>query len=137
MKRILVVDDDPLVSMSIRLTLEREGFETVSADGGEIGLLALEDTRFDVMIVDIFMPQMRGFESVRAFHQRRPRVPLIAISGYTFAQFTAPAPDFLRMVIELGATSCLRKPFSAAALIAAVRECLADTQAPQTLMTDD
>jgi CheY-like chemotaxis protein len=49
-------------------------------------------------------------------------VPLIAISGYTFAQFTAPPPDFLRMVIELGATSCLRKPFSAAALIAAVRE---------------
>ena len=56
MKRILVVDDDPLVSMSIRLTLEREGFETVSADGGEIGLFVLEDTSFDVMIIDILMP---------------------------------------------------------------------------------
>jgi len=56
MKRILVVDDDPLVSVSIRLTLEREGFETVSADGGEIGLFVLEDTSFDVMIIDILMP---------------------------------------------------------------------------------
>jgi PleD family two-component response regulator len=56
MKRILVVDDDPLVSMSIRLTLEREGFETVSADSGEIGLFVLEDTSFDVMIIDILMP---------------------------------------------------------------------------------
>lgn len=56
MKRILVVDDDPLVSMSIRLTLEREGFEAVSADGGEIGLFVLEDTSFDVMIIDILMP---------------------------------------------------------------------------------
>jgi len=56
MKRILVVDYDPLVSMSIRLTLEREGFEAVSADGGEIGLFVLEDTSFDVMIIDILMP---------------------------------------------------------------------------------
>ena len=56
MKRILVVDDDPLVSMSIRLTLDREGFEAVSADGGEIGLFVLEDTSFDVMIIDILMP---------------------------------------------------------------------------------
>ncbi|MGM4927314.1 response regulator [Tardiphaga sp. 619_E2_N8_5] len=56
MKRILVVDDDPLVSMSVRLTLEREGFETVSADSGEIGLFVLEDTSFDVMIIDILMP---------------------------------------------------------------------------------
>jgi CheY-like chemotaxis protein len=37
---------------------------------------------FDVMIIDIFMPSMRGFESVRMFHQRAPDVPLIAISGY-------------------------------------------------------
>jgi CheY-like chemotaxis protein len=137
MKRILVVDDDPLVSMSIKLTLEREGFVTALADGGETGLQALEDASFDVMIVDIFMPQMRGFESVRVFHQRAPRVPLIAISGYAFAQFTSPAPDFLRMAIELGATRCLRKPFSSAALIAVVKECLAETQLPQMPANDD
>jgi CheY-like chemotaxis protein len=125
MKRILVVDDDTLVSKSISLTLERHGFETVLADGGISGLQALEDGRFDVMIVDIFMPQMRGFESVRTFHQRAPHVPLIAISGYAFAQFSSPAPDFLRMAIELGASRCLRKPFTPAALIAVVGECLA------------
>jgi CheY-like chemotaxis protein len=125
MKRILVVDDDTLVSKSISLTLERHGFETVLADGGISGLQALEDGRFDVMIVDIFMPQMRGFESVRTFHQRAPHVPLIAISGYAFAQFSSPAPDFLRMAIELGASRCLRKPFTPAALIAVIYECLA------------
>lgn len=74
MKRSLVVDDDPLVPMSIRLTLEREGVETVSADGDKAGLLALEDASFDAMIVDIVMPQIRGFKSVRVFHQRAPRV---------------------------------------------------------------
>jgi CheY-like chemotaxis protein len=131
MKRVLVVDDDPLVSLSIRLTLERHDFETVLADGGVSGLHALEAQRFDAMIVDIFMPEMRGFESVRVFHQRAPGVPLIAISGYAFAQHSAPAPDFLRMAIELGATRCLRKPFTPAALLAAIAESLAETHARQ------
>jgi CheY-like chemotaxis protein len=126
MKRILVVDDDALVSMSMKLTLERHGFLPVMADGGASGLLALESGQFDVMIIDIFMPHMRGFESIRVFHQRAPLVPLIAISGYAFAQHATPAPDFLRMAIELGATRCLRKPFSPAALIAAVTDSLAD-----------
>lgn len=129
MKRVLVVDDDPLVSLSIRLTLDRHGFETVLADGGVSSLHALEASRFDVMIVDIFMPEMRGFESVRVFHQRAPDVPLIAISGYAFAQHTAPAPDFLRMALELGATRCLRKPFTPAALLAVIGESLAEASA--------
>ena len=129
MQRILVVDDDPLVSLSIKLSLERHGFEAVLADGGTTGLSALEGNRFDAMIVDIFMPHMRGFESIRVFHQRAPDVPLIAISGYAFAQHSAPAPDFLRMAIELGATRCLRKPFTPAALLAVVNECIAENNA--------
>ena len=127
MQRILVVDDDPLVSLSIKLSLERQGFEAVLADGGTTGLTALEGNSFDAMIVDIFMPHMRGFESIRVFHERAPLLPLIAISGYAFAQHSAPAPDFLRMAIELGATRCLRKPFTPAALLAVVRECLAES----------
>jgi CheY-like chemotaxis protein len=133
MNRILVVDDDPLVSLSIKISLERHGFEAVLADGGVTGLHALEGNQFDAMIVDIFMPHMRGFESIRVFHQRAPQVPLIAISGYAFAQHSAPAPDFLRMAIELGATRCLRKPFTPAALLAVVTECLAARKAPQGL----
>lgn len=128
MKRILVVDDDPLVSLSMKLTLERHGYETVLADGGVSGLHALEAAHFDVMVIDIFMPEMRGFESVRVFHERAPDVPLIAISGHAFAQHTNPAPDFLRMALELGATRCLRKPFTPAALLAVVGESLAEAR---------
>jgi CheY-like chemotaxis protein len=129
MKRILIVDDDPLVALSIQLTLQRHDFETVLADGGVSGLNALQAQHFDAMIVDIFMPEMRGFESIRVFHQRAPDVPLIAISGYAFAQQSAPAPDFLRMAIELGATRCLRKPFTPAALLAVIGESLAEVRA--------
>ena len=71
------------------------------------------------MIVDIFMPHMRGFESIRIFHERAPDIPLIAMSGYAFANADTTSPDFLRMTLELGATRCLRKPFTPQALLAA------------------
>jgi CheY-like chemotaxis protein len=129
MTRILVVDDDPLVSSAIRTWLETRGFEVVTADGGTSGLAALDDSTFDLMIVDIFMPNMHGFESVRLFHQRAPDVPLIAISGYVFAEQRAPAPDFMRMVLELGATRCLRKPFTPATLVRVIDICLAEADA--------
>lgn len=127
MTQILIVDDDPLVSMSIKVALEREGFTTIVADGGITGLNALDSSTFDLMIVDIFMPHMHGFESIRLFHERAPKIPLIAISGYAFSHHSSPAPDFLRMAIELGATRCLRKPFTPAALLAVIKDCLADT----------
>jgi CheY-like chemotaxis protein len=128
MQHILVVDDDPLVCRAIEIYLERHNFQVVVADGGEAGLRALEDTPFDLMIVDIFMPHMRGFESIRIFHERAPTVPLIAMSGYAFANLNSPAPDFLRMALELGASRCLRKPFTPAALQTAINECLSEAQ---------
>ncbi len=124
MRRILVVDDDPLVNNSIKTWLEHAGFEVKVADDGISGLNALESSTFDLMIVDIFMPHMHGFESVRVFHQHAPDVPLIAISGYAFAENRTPAPDFLRMALELGASRCLRKPFAPAILMATIDKCL-------------
>lgn len=69
---------------------------------------------------------MRGFESIRIFHERAPTIPLIAMSGYAFADLNSPAPDFLRMALELGAARCLRKPFTPDALLAAINACLAE-----------
>src|SRR5437870_9433567 len=124
--RVLVVDDDPMVCVAIEVCLTRKGFEVTVADGGEAGMRALESSDFDVMLVDVFMPHMRGFESIRMFHERRPDLPIVAMSGYAFAN-TESAPDFLRMTIELGAACCLRKPFTPNALLTAVNECLTTT----------
>jgi CheY-like chemotaxis protein len=129
MKRILVVDDDPLLCFAIRAWLEARGFAVVIADGGETGLTALGSSIFDLMIVDIFMPHMHGFESVRVFHQRAPMVPLIAISGYVFAEQRTPAPDFLTMALGLGATHCLRKPFTPKTLMTVIDMCLSEFEA--------
>lgn len=92
MPRILVVDDDPMVGATIEVLLQRQGFDVTMADGGETGLAALEAQTFDVMLVDIFMPHMRGFESIRIFHERAPAIPLIAMSGYAFASSASPSP---------------------------------------------
>lgn len=128
MTKVLVIDDDPMVCMAIEISLIRHGFEVTLADSGDTGLRALEGAGFDLMIVDIFMPHMRGFESIRIFHERAPTVPLIAMSGYAFANLDSPAPDFLRMALELGAARCLRKPFTPMALLTVINECLAETR---------
>ena len=129
MKRILVVDDDPMICSALRVWLEERGFAVFVADGGETGLAALDRSTFDLMIVDIFMPHMHGFESVRLFHQRAPTVPLVAISGYVFAEQRMPTPDFLSMALELGATRCLRKPFTPKTLLAVIDMCLQESEA--------
>lgn len=72
------------------------------------------------------MPHMRGFESIRIFHEREPVIPLIAMSDCAFANLNSPAPDFLRKALELGAAHCLRKPFTPHALLAAINDCLAE-----------
>jgi len=126
MIRILIVDDDPLISGAMRVWLETRGYDVVTADGAEAGLRVLDGGGFDLMIVDIFMPHMRGFESVRVFHQQAPTVPLIAISGYVFAEQRAPAPDFLRMALDLGAARCLRKPFTPLTLLTLIDACLSE-----------
>ena len=126
LRHILVVDDDPMVCMAIEIYLQRNNFRVTIAEGGEAGLRALEHEQFDLMIIDIFMPHMRGFESIRIFHERAPTIPLIAMSGYAFADLNSPVPDFLRMALELGAARCLRKPFTPDALLAAINACLAE-----------
>ena len=123
MPRILVVDDDPLDCAAIEVCLARKGFEVTVADGGEAGMRAIEAADFDAMLIDVFMPHMRGFEAIRMFHERMPEIPIIAMSGYAFAN-AERAPDFLRMTLELGAACCLRKPFTPDALLTSVDQCI-------------
>jgi len=128
MRRILVVDDDLPVRLAMGAWLRQYGFRVAMADGGTSGLAALDDSAFDLMIVDIFMPNMRGFESIRVFHQRAPTVPLIAISGYAFSGPETDNPACLKMALSLGATRCLHKPFRPTTLLRVIDECLSEAE---------
>ncbi|HYW60797.1 MAG TPA: response regulator [Xanthobacteraceae bacterium] len=123
MARILVVDDDVKVRRTVRALLERAGHAVVLAERGHDGAAAIEAFAFDLAIVDIFMPGMNGLETIRAFRQSAPTLPIIVISGYVFRDARGPAPDFFRMAVDLGAAACLRKPVKPTALLRAVEEC--------------
>jgi CheY-like chemotaxis protein len=125
MARILVVDDDAMIRVVVKDILERRGHAVVLAECGHDGAEAIEAYAFDIAIVDIFMPGMNGLETIKAFRRSAPRLPIIVMSGYAFRDAGGPAPDFLRMAVDLGAAACVRKPFSAADLLHAVQICTA------------
>lgn len=124
MARILVVDDDVAVRAAIKLVLEQDGHDVTLAANGRAGVNATEHEAFDLVICDIFMPGMDGIESIHAFHQSNPHIPVIAMSGFMFRDGQSPAPDYLSLSTKLGAAKSLRKPFRPHELLSAVRECI-------------
>jgi CheY-like chemotaxis protein len=124
MPRILVVDDDNSIRIAAKTLLEHEGYEVIVADGGRGAIAEIAGAAFDVVIVDIFMPGMDGLETIKAFHQHAPGIPIIAMSGFMFRNSSAPAPDFLSMSTELGAAYSLHKPFRPRDLLKAIESCL-------------
>ena len=122
--KILVVDDDPAVQMTIRLLLERAGHGVEVASDGHKGLAAFEQGDFDLLFLDIFMPGMDGLETMRHILRQRPTIPIVVISGRPLVAEGGSEPDFLAMATKLGAVSSLPKPFRPAALLTMVESCL-------------
>lgn len=135
MAHILVIDDEPLVRDSLSILLGSKGHSVVTAESGRAGIAAVAAGVFDAVICDVFMPEMDGFETIRAIHERDAAVPVIVISGFTFRDTSVPAPDFLAMATELGAASSLRKPFRPNEVLSAVDDCIARRNAAITRMT--
>ena len=75
------MDDDAAVQMTVRLLLERAGHSVVTAGDGRKGLALCQTGDFDLLFLDIFMPGMDGFETMRMVRQHRPQIPIIVISG--------------------------------------------------------
>ena len=132
MSKILVIDDEPAVRMTIRLVLEREGHTVALATDGLAGMKAIEAGGIDLLIVDIFMPGMDGIETLREVRKHQPDLPAIVISGTSLPGPEAQAPDFLAMAVKLGAVRSLPKPFKPRDIIAAVSQCLGDAEKRRT-----
>ena len=127
MARVLVIDDDKSVCAAIEALLRYQDCIAILAESGSVGARTFEDSQFDLVMVDIFMPGMDGLETIKGFRERAPTVPIVAMSGFRFRNSCmAPAPDFLGMAIKLGATYCLQKPFGPQQLMAAITACLGE-----------
>src|ERR1700755_696922 len=133
MASILVIDDDRAVLATIKILLERAAHAVEAVDNSRTGLKLVERQSFDLLIVDIFMPGMDGFETMRQVHQSRPEMPVIVISGQQFSLASEHTPDFLHMATRLGAVSSLQKPFKAPELLAVVNGCLSSSRLPPDL----
>ena len=132
MAKILIVDDESAVQTAIRLLLERAGHIVFLASDGRKGLAIFEAEKFDLLVLDIFMPGMDGLEMMRLIHQRGPQIPIIVISGRPLTWNPASGPDFLAMATKLGAVCSLQKPFKPADLLAAVAGCLDAAKRPSS-----
>ena len=122
MKRILIIDDDATVSAAAKIVLEANGFSVASAADGPAGIRAVEREAFDLVICDLFLPKMNGFETIKAIRTINPHVPIITASGFMFASSQCPQmPNFEAMAAEAGATATLYKPFKPNDLLQAIQ----------------
>ena len=130
--KILIIDDDISVQVTLRLLLEGAGHDVVAANDGRRDLDLLDAGRYELLILDIFMPGMDGFETLRLVRQHKASLPIIAISGRPIPTGPDDAPDFLVMATKLGAVRSLHKPFRASVLLATVAACLDAANRPSS-----
>jgi CheY-like chemotaxis protein len=110
---ILVVDDDARDRTLVRRILEDAGYYVAEAASGREGFQFAKDRFFEVVVVDISMPDMDGFELLRAIRSELPDVKALLVSGYM-------AGTFLSIAEKLGAAATLDKALASENLLPAV-----------------
>jgi DNA-binding response OmpR family regulator len=113
MPRILVIDDQSDVRAMIAIVLRVHHFEIVEAASGAAALKAFDESKFDLVIVDIFLQGTNGFDVIGMMRERVPDLPIIAISGMTTLDFLSASPELSNVV-------CLQKPFRPNELVRAI-----------------
>ncbi|MFN3202632.1 MAG: response regulator transcription factor [Bradymonadia bacterium] len=126
MPRILLIDDEPAITESLAYALGRAGFETEAAASLEAGRRSLSAGDFDLMVLDLMLPDGNGLDWLRALRQRS-NLPVIILSSHD---------DPVEHVVglELGADDYIDKPFSPREVVARIRAVLRRTaaQGPET-----
>jgi CheY-like chemotaxis protein len=118
LRKVLVVDDDPVVRKSFDRVLSGKGYAVITAEGGEEALHKLDEERYDIVYSDIRMPGMSGLEVAENVKARRPWTPVVIITGYGTAAAEARAK-------AAGVSSFLHKPLSPEMIEDSVRDTLA------------
>ena len=122
MAQVLIVDDDAELIILLRDYLAEEGFTVASAGDGESGARAAVESAPDLVVLDVMLPRLSGFDALRRIRERST-VPVI--------MFTARGEDVDRIVgLELGADDYIPKPFNPRELVARIRAVLRRGRSP-------
>jgi DNA-binding response OmpR family regulator len=118
-RRVLVVDDEPNIVLSLRFLMEKEGFEVEVASTGTAALAALEQAPADLVLLDVMMPELNGFEVCERIRGNP------AWRATKVIMLTAKGRDVEREKgLSLGADLYVTKPFSTRELVARVKQML-------------
>ena len=118
-KKVLTVDDEPNIVVSVEFLMQREGHEVVTAADGQEAMDLLKESRPDLLILDVMMPRKNGFEvcaEVRTDNR---------LSGMPILMLTAKGREAeMKKGLSLGADAYITKPFSTHELVTKVNELL-------------
>lgn len=105
LRKVLVVDDDPVVAKSFDRVLSGKGYAVITASNAQEALGKLDAENYDVVFTDIKMPGMSGLDMAEQLKQRRPWLPVVIVTGYG-------SPDNEARAEAAGVSGFLRKPLS-------------------------
>jgi two-component system, OmpR family, response regulator len=115
--RVLVVDDEPAIREAVSMTLRYEGYEIAEAAAGREALAQVEAFRPDLVVLDVMMPDLDGFEVTRRLRDAGNRVPVVFLTAKDGVEDRVGG-------LKLGADDYLTKPFSLEELVARVQAVL-------------
>jgi len=116
-RTILIVEDDPSIAAGLRLNLRHEGFEVLIANDGESGLKAAVDGAPDLVLLDVMLPRMNGYEVLRELRRRGSAAGVIMLTAKGLEQDKV-------LGLDLGADDYVQKPFGLQELIARIQAVL-------------
>jgi len=119
MAKVLVIDDEPGIRGIMCRVLEAAGHDVTAFANGAGAIEHVRQEPADLVITDLFMPEVEGIETIREIHRLRPDMRIIAISGVDFE-----GGDYLRVARKFGASATLKKPFWPADLVELVSRVL-------------
>src|SRR5579885_2021550 len=112
---ILVVDDESEIREGLEVLLASEGYGVSSADTGESGLGKLEEKPYDLLLLDVSLPDRNGIDLLREIHRRDPQLPVVLITAYG-------SIEMARAAFKSGAMDYITKPWSHDELLAQVAQ---------------
>jgi DNA-binding response OmpR family regulator len=126
MTRVLIVEDDPAILRGLKDNLVAESYEVLTAPDGEAGYRLIHDQKPDLVILDLMLPRMSGYEVCRRVREEGNNTPILML--------TARGEEADRVLgLDLGADDYVTKPFSVRELLARVRAIVRRAHPPKPL----